>query len=286
MKNESIRNAWDTVNPTGEQKDRMRQNLLAQIPEKTYREPTVYQARAVRTNRWSVLTSAAACIAVLLLGSFVLPKLERPESMPQQQTAPMEKTEPSIPSTEDTEPTAAGTEEAEPLEPTQPQPVSSTVPFGPGDYLTYVTWIRQRNQTDPYFNRDTTQYYAYYDINGDGIRELLIGGEDGWISEAITCIDGELSLLFSVGRDFRICEDGSLYTGKEEENHFVWYRLSGGEQLVTMTVWYDTQNKSWYQYHSLTGIKKTVTKQTVEELLASCEPVELEMRSLNVFQPE
>lgn len=282
MKNDSIREAWDHFSPTSEQKERMYRNLAEMIPREQNTQ-RIYQGRPVKTKWWSVLLPAAACLAVLVLGGFVLHNFGRYEPDPQLQTSPEE--------TKLTEQTQIQQTEALP-EDTQPQiPIaieqqSATVPFGNGDYLDYVTWIRQRNQSDPYFSRDTTQYYAYYDINEDGIKDLLIGGEDGRVSEAITCIDEELSLLFSVGCDFTVCADGSIYTGREGDKHFVWYRLSGHEQFVTMTIWYDDVKNSWYQYNSQTNIKKTITKSAVQEILESCAPVELNMKNLNCFAVE
>lgn len=275
MKNDSIRDAWDSVNPTPTEKDRMMQRLLDAMPEEKPK-PTVYQARHVKTKWWSAIPAAAACVAMLVLGGFVLTNLEREAPQPQVQTSPVETTEASEPITEATEAEKA-TEEAI---------KNADTPFMQGDYQTYVTWIRYRNQTDPYSSRDTTQYYAYYDLNGDGIKDLLIGDEDGSIEEAITCVDGQLSLLFGVGCNFRICEDGSIYTGGEGDTHFVWYRLSDYSHTVTMTVWYDEQKKSWCLYNSDTGVRQTITKQRVEDILDSCIPIELEMRNLNCFQPE
>lgn len=71
MKNDQIRNALDTVNPTNEQKVRMRAAIEARLPaEKPVRR--TYQAKQAPTRRWSWIPAAVAVFTVVILSIFVL----------------------------------------------------------------------------------------------------------------------------------------------------------------------------------------------------------------------
>lgn len=279
MKDDKLREAYDSLTPGFWDVERMRKRLAEALPDEESNTRKGYHAFPEKTGWWSTVSAAAVCLAVLLLGAFVIGKMEpyRPDQVSPTKQASQLETEPTAipPQTQETtEP------EPEPEDQEETLPQTPSTPFTPGDYQDYVNWYRQRNQED---NRATTEFYAYYDLNSDGIRDLLIGADKDSVKEAVTCIDGQLKLLFNVGCNFTVCTDGSIYTGQEGDTHFVWYRLYGDEQYVTMTVWYDEQAGLWYMYNSQIDKKTVMTESDVEALLASCEPVDLEMNKLVNF---
>lgn len=289
MKNQTIRNAYDSINPTEAQEEKLRQKLLEHCPVEGQKGKR-YASQLYKPSPWGTLSAAAACLLVVLLGAAVLGKMTEPVPELSRVTEPAETTIPVSQETEPltviTEPIIVATEPTEApvtVEPTEPDPNS---PFGPGSYLDYVNWIRNRDNTqEPYRTRANTAWYTYYDLNDDGIRDLLIGSEDGFIAEAITCIDGQLSLLFGVGCNFRVCENGAILTVRED-TQYVIYRMSGTEHSITSTIWYDGEAEQWYRYVSLIDRQEAITQANAKEILEHYVFVELTMRELSCFQVE
>ena len=286
MKNQQIQDAYDSINPDAAAMERMARRLQEALPEDS-RKAIHYSAKPERENRWAVIPAAAACLAVLLLGSFVLRLDSGKQEDPELDSTPVSMaTEPTAPTQKETEPVTEPVAETEPTQPTvtvEPTEPSGDTPFGPGNYLDYVTWIRNRNAS---LNRANSERYVYYDLNGDGIRDLLIGDKDGWISEAVTCIDGELMLLFSIGNDFRVCENGALVTGREGDTEFMILRLSGLEHFVSATIWFDEDAEQWYFYVSAMDETRAITEADAMEILESYVSVDLTMGKLSSFQVE
>lgn len=281
MKNETIREAYDSVNPSFVEVESMRQRLLDALPQEQSK-PSRYTSRPEKTRWWSAVPAAAACVVMLILGGFVLKNSQPEEPELRHETETQESVQESLAEpTEETIPVQTELPDATLPEETATQSLDS--PFGPGDYQDYVNWMRQ-NRWDA--NRRADLWYAYYDLNNDGVRDLLIGnGEEGFL-EAITCMDGELSLLFGVGRQCRVCEDGSILSGEEGDSYYVIYRMSGQEHFVTATVWYDELRNSWFLYNSMTDIEQTITEQQAMDILASYVPVEIEMEPIGSFKVE
>lgn len=286
MKNQQIQDAYDSINPDAAAMERMARRLREALPEDN-RKSIHYSAKPERENHWAVIPAAAACLAVLLLGSFVLRLDSGKQEDPELDSTPVSQaTETTVPTREATEPVTEPVAETEPTQPTVSVELtepSGDTPFGPGDYLDYVTWIRNRNST---LNRANSERYVYYDLNADGIKDLLIGDKDGWISEAVTCIDGELMLLFSIGNDFRVCENGALVTGREGDTEFMILRLSGLEHFVSATIWLDEEAEQWYFYVSAMDETRAITEADAMEILESYVPVDLTMGKLSSFQVE
>lgn len=281
MKNEIIRDAYDSVTPSFVEVESMRQRLLDALPQERP-EPSRYTSRPEKTRWWSAVPAAAACTVMLLLGGLVLKNTQPEEPELRHETETQETVQESLADpTEETPPEQTDfTGETEPEE-TSAQ--SLDIPFGPGNYSDYVNWIRQRRGAE---GRSTELWYAWYDLNDDGIRDLLTSNKEEGFQEAVTCIDGELSLLFGVGRRCRVCEDGSILSGEEGDSYYVIYRMSGQEHFVTATVWYDEIRNSWFLYNSMTQIEQSITERKAGEILASYVPVEIEMEPISRFRVE
>lgn len=74
MKRNVVHDAFDSVTPTQNQKERMRQAILSRLPEEKGRR--TYQAKQVpQRRRWTWIPSAAAMLAVVVMAGFFLTKL-------------------------------------------------------------------------------------------------------------------------------------------------------------------------------------------------------------------
>ena len=76
MRSRLIVDAMNTVNPTPAQKEKMRAVLEARLPAEKPRRRGEYQARAATNHWWTAIPAAAALIAVVLLGVFVIGRLD------------------------------------------------------------------------------------------------------------------------------------------------------------------------------------------------------------------
>lgn len=74
MRNDRIREAFDTATPTPGQKDRMRAALEAQLPKETTSQGR-YQQRQTQPRRFSWIPAVAVLAVVVILGGFVLGRL-------------------------------------------------------------------------------------------------------------------------------------------------------------------------------------------------------------------
>ncbi len=252
---DQIKSGYDAMNPSSAQRSRMGKRLLESLPAQSPMRASGHTARAEAPRRWSFLPSAAACLCMVMLIGLLMGRL--PDSPPVMETIAQAQTM---------------TESGETI------PDADT-PFGPGDYSSYLRWLCQERE----LQHRQRGYYGYYDANGDGVEDLLIGDADGSFTEIITCLDGKLSLLFSVGRSCRVCRDGSILSGREGDESFLVYRLSAQEQSVTTTVWYVEEEDCWYRYFTDGNRKEEISRQQVQELLAQYEPVELDMQPVSDF---
>lgn len=76
MRSRLFVDAMNTVNPTPAQKEKMRAVLEARLPAEKPRRRGEYQARAAANHWWTAIPAAAALIAVVLLGVFVIGRLD------------------------------------------------------------------------------------------------------------------------------------------------------------------------------------------------------------------
>ena len=88
MKSQVICDAWNTVNPTFDQKARMRAALEAQLPAEKPHRRGAHQQKASTQRWWTVIPAAAALFAVVILGTFVIRQTKNPS--PSLSNAPAE----------------------------------------------------------------------------------------------------------------------------------------------------------------------------------------------------
>lgn len=84
MKNQRIVKAYDSINPTSSEKERMLRAILAEAaPEsEPVKKKQVYTAKPVKTRHRSLIGPLAACIAAFVLGAVVLTHLGRNPDTP------------------------------------------------------------------------------------------------------------------------------------------------------------------------------------------------------------
>lgn len=259
MKNQ-IQAAYDRLSPTAEQKQRMEREIFGIDPYDVKNGKQYYTARPYVERRFAVIPFLVTIFLVLLGVNWMLGLL------PWQKAGRI--SNPELSAATVTVAHAA---------------TERDTPFGPGTYDDYVNWILQREVSYPFLEDGEDSCYVLYDLNGDGVRELMIGSKDGAIVEAVTCLDGELQILFAVGRGFRICTDGSILTGSLEEKEYVIYRMEGERQWVDSTIWYSEEEHCWYCFRGLDNQIRPLTDQEFVDLLASFQPMELEMKELSDY---
>ncbi len=228
MKNQRIRQAYDTINPTAEQKDRMLRSILqeADFPEEPVRqpksrkkEPVVYRARPTKTNKKSAFMAIAASLAMVAVSAAVLVQMIRQPDGPAY-VAPAETTLP----TENTTP-----ERVLPAEPTHYGMYNVII----ADYVGYLNGTLQnptgipKKLLDFMDIRDTSGLgWIVYDVNEDGIEDLLIGDGE-LIYQAMTMDEdrGGLPILFTTMQQeqYYRCQDGVFCKISDYGSDYIQY---------------------------------------------------------------
>lgn len=236
MKNNRIVRAYDSINPSPVDKQRMLDAILAEanLTEEPHRqarsqkrdvpimkqEPNVYKKKPdPKPRRGSWIGPLAACLLVAVLGGFVLSFLA---------------------SREDVGPAF--------VEPTT-EKINITVNFDYSDVLSkYRTalregWSKEQCEIEGISTRfylpepvDFTIGQRMLDINGDGRAELLIGHDDNIWDLYTTLEDGTPIQLFSDEQDgwqYYLCEGQMILAEYYSKNDcYVEYYQLDGHQLV------------------------------------------------------
>jgi len=214
MKRSDIRKAYDSMTPTSAQKDKM---LSAILEAETGRKMGKYQARPVKTNKWSWIPAAAALFAVAILGVSVMGR--KPQT--------------DIPVLDEpvTETHASDANEIPEVYATLIESCRTAIEEGWGEERCENFTISPRFAASREYAR-TNAGYQILDIDGNGTPELLIGHDD-YIWNLYT-IGGENTAVQLVndindGTIYQLCEGGRIVkelTTKEEGWHDC-YLLNG-----------------------------------------------------------
>ena len=239
MKNNRIVRAYDSINPSIADKQKMLDAILAEAnleekPEKVRkkREPVIYTGRPTKTSKRSLIGPLAACFAVLILAGVFLMHLSR---------------EPVNPAFE--EPTT--------------EKINVTVNFDYSDVLQkYRTalregWSKEQCEIEGISTRfympepvDFTVGQRILDINNDGKAELLIGHDDIIWDLYTTLEDGTpIQLLSDVqdGWQYYLNADGLIaaeYFSKED-CYAEYYTLKGHQLEMELQLEY--RDGQWKQ---------------------------------------
>lgn len=221
MKNNRIVRAYDSINPSPRDKQRMLDAILAEanLPEEPRRqtapvkkrEPNVYKMKPTpKRRRGSWIGPLAACLIVAVLGGFVLSFVASRQGVNPAYAQP---------TTEATQPTGATV------------PTEEAVQLPEGIYReTIAKYARARSEgwdrtmcvengismLTPIEYKYDGLYYAMSDLDGNGVEELIISeypyreDTDTNFIDIYTVLDGHVIQLMSLGdTDMRyLCEGG------------------------------------------------------------------------------
>lgn len=279
MKNPRIVKAYNSINPSAAQKQRMLEAILAQAaleePPKKKREPVVYTAKATKTSPWSLITGVAACLAVVILGGFVLLRVVGNQK----------------PTPNFADPQTSQTTEA-----TEPATTDAEGVYADVLDLYERAWengwdgemcrINGMSDLTPIASEGEGLYYAIADLDGDGTAELVIAeypyreDTDTNLIDLYTCENGKPEQLYSAGQleMTSLCQGGVLkrigYERGDYQSFISYWRLKDGQFQPEKTVYQDTDGK-WFA-----GITENtaspITKEEADTIVQSYQPAKLE----------
>lgn len=260
MKNNRIIRAYDSINPSAADKQRILDRVLQEVdPEEKPRKPgkaretVVYTAKPAKTSKRSIFGTFAACVAAVIIGGFV--------------TAQM------------------GAEPTQPvhIEPTA-EAVHVTVNFSYSPVLEkYRTalregWTKEQCGIEGISTRfympepvDFTIGQRMLDINGDGRLELLIGHDINIWDLYTTLEDGTPIQLLSDEQDgwqYYLCENQMILAEyySKEDCYIEYYRLDGHRLVMQEQLQYrdgqwmmETAEQEW----------RSISEREVQELTNS-----------------
>lgn len=261
MLKKKIRNAFDTIRPTGEQKKAMLRNILEKA-EKESAEKPVCHARPTRSRPLEVLAAAAAL--ALVVGSAAWLGWNRGVNVAKYDSADVTDGGPVVRSAEpedmalmaaptgaEPEAQAAGEPEAEAEDRYE---LANTEPVGN---------VNSASRTDTYPESEDRKYMetvpdspyealvreyggenvalccVELDLDGDGITELAVSPSPGEssVTALYTLRDGEPVSLLPEGYDCSLREGGAVLAAREQEGLYMLFCLENGELNLQFTLW-------------------------------------------------
>lgn len=297
MTRKDLKNAYDSVNPTPEEKARMLEHILARADIKeepvTRKAPVEYRAKPVNSRKMNWGSLIAACFALIALsGVLAIRLLNDPVSPGAKDPTVSIVTEPPV--SADTVPTVATV-------PTLDESAYEGVLERYRQALT-ESWTGEvcaennLSSRTPIANEYDGLYYAISDLNGDGVAELVVT-ENTWEENRTEFLDlytlksGE-ALLVASDREFlrpMLYEGGVVMTtdpgpgNSHMGNYSGYYRLEG-ETLVMETAAYQTEDGQWYEWDEKNLTAEKITEERAGEIAATYRIAALDFRAL-VKQP-
>ena len=232
MKRSDIRNAYDRMSPTSQQKDAMYQNLMKAGANRG----GMYYAKSRETNKWSWIPAAAAVILIAVLGVFVLGRSTDEDNV----------LSPAIIETNE-----------QAIAPHEAMLTVYRIALAEGwtGEQCIENGISARFGDTEYAKENAA--YALMDLDGNGIEELIIGhgmSHYFYVWDLFTFEDDQPVQLHTDLQDHTNCHlykngiIGHEYTSKTE-GAYCFYKLEGttlvATDILTCTedVWYDEMAK-------------------------------------------
>ena len=139
-------------------------------------------------------------------------------------------------------------------------------------------------------------YYALYDVNGDGLEDLLLSCEKESFGPVYTMHNGETYTLVSFGMDrcSHLCENGIIMYNDPmfDSDIHTFYSIGeitgeGREAYIIDQVAYSEWNESWVQnIYGDTWDQKLISEEEAMDIIASYGRIELEMKPISEFPME
>lgn len=155
-------------------------------------------------------------------------------------------------------------------------------------YASYADYIREkyidgadRLLGTPYMRN----YYALWDVNGDGVEELLLGSEADHFRDLLSIQDGHVFGI-QFWCHMNLCEGGviqitetSYFTG--EPTTYGYYQVENRHLIQLIQLRRDEETGLWYQ---LSGEEETeISESEVDAILSRYPLIDLEMKPITDF---
>ena len=134
-------------------------------------------------------------------------------------------------------------------------------------------------------NSDTVEYnyYCLWDINGDGMEDLLLAEKDSFFTDAITIHNGEPYILWH-WTHFNICENGviKITSRNNQADRYHFFAYQDGERYLVDYLEYIATEDQWNR--SSDGdyeIDQTITAEQANGILGSYIPINPELRPIS-----
>lgn len=285
MKNPRIVQAYNSINPSAAQKQRMLEAILAQAspeePPKKKREPVVYTAKATKTSPWSLITGVAACLAVVILGGFVLLRV-----VGNQKPTPNFADPQTSQTTEATEP---ATTDAEDVYADVLDLYERALENG---------WTQEQCRANDISPQILTALpklgWCLKDLNGDGIAELVISDTQKLYdvyampptnASAIHVVCAEGTDAYTLLADNTIIKQG-FYSGA---TNWEFYRWNDDTLSMDYMVRYEgsqySDGSASYFYGTSIDDLKPISEDDAENRITASQPAQLEL-TLFAAQPK
>ena len=133
------------------------------------------------------------------------------------------------------------------------------------------------------------QYFAFFDLDKDGIDELLVSDEPDNIRQIYTLFDGAVTdVSIGIGGHYTLCQNGVIqYTDYDwishEARYFSFYRLNSYCIERIETVEQDQDSDRWYSYLKGDHYTQEISEGEAQSILSQYGQADLSMRPINEF---
>lgn len=274
MKNQRMVKAYDSINPSTADRERILKAILQEAnleeaPQKTRRtrEPVIYTSKPAKTSCKSLISGIAACIAVFLMSALVLSHMGR---TPFDESAAVQ-------------PTAASTEQNF-FEKTEQDHYESVLK----KYRQALDegWSKEQCEIEGISIRfANTEFaranssYQILDLNNDGREELLICSMAAVWDLYTLLEDGTPVCLYTDELDGSVCfvyEDGviGIELTTKTDAEYGYYRLENNHLVEEEMIRYVDSNQEWSRE---TGEQEweVISRETACDIMYSYEPMAL-----------